>query len=169
MPDRIPPRVDTPVGVSITGWAMPMLDVTLPVEGGGGGNGSVTLNGANSVDLNASAIVRLRGVDQTAPGNAGGLRLVARQGTALVASSPGFSVSAIPQNFSVTFNSQINTATMRGLHPEVRVVEHRERLTAANALERVGAVDLVLDWCSGRQPPPTPTATPTQDGEQSTT
>jgi HAD superfamily hydrolase (TIGR01662 family) len=31
------------------------------------------------------------------------------------------------------------------------------------------AVDLVLDWCSGRQPPPTPTATPTQDGEQSTT
>ncbi|WP_206450483.1 molybdopterin-synthase adenylyltransferase MoeB, partial [Micrococcus sp. KRD026] len=36
-------------------------------------------------------------------------------------------------------------ATMRGLHPEVRVVEHRERLTAANALERVGAVDLVLD------------------------
>ncbi|MGC5048792.1 HesA/MoeB/ThiF family protein [Micrococcus porci] len=35
--------------------------------------------------------------------------------------------------------------TMRGLHPEIRVVEHRQRLAAANALELVGAVDLVVD------------------------
>lgn len=34
---------------------------------------------------------------------------------------------------------------MRGLHPEVRVVEHRERLTADNALDLVRAVDLVVD------------------------
>ena len=36
-------------------------------------------------------------------------------------------------------------ARMRALHPELRVVEHRERLTAQNALELVRAVDLVVD------------------------
>jgi len=122
MPDRIPPRVDTPATVGITGWHLPMLDVTISVEGAGGGNGSVTINGANSVDLAASATVQLRGVDQTAPGNAGGLRLVARQGPTLLASSSGFSVSSIPQNFSVSFHSQISTPTMRGL----RVNNHWE-------------------------------------------
>jgi hypothetical protein len=99
-----------------------MLDVTISVEGAGGGNGSVTINGANSVDIAASATVQLRGVDQTTPGNAGGLRLVARQGPALLASSGGFSVSSIPQNFSVSFHSQISTPTMRGL----RVNNHWE-------------------------------------------
>jgi hypothetical protein len=122
MPDRIPPRVDTPVAIGITGWMIPMLDVVLSVDGAGAGNGSVTLNGANSVDLDASATVQLCGVDQTDPGKAGGLRLVARQGPDVLASSAGFSVSSIPQNFSVTFHSQISTATMRGL----RVNNHWE-------------------------------------------
>ena len=36
-------------------------------------------------------------------------------------------------------------ARMRALHPEGRVVEHRVRLTAENALELIGAVDLVVD------------------------
>lgn len=35
--------------------------------------------------------------------------------------------------------------TIRGLHPEARVVEHRERLTSQNALERVRGMDLVVD------------------------
>jgi hypothetical protein len=116
MPDRIPPRVDTPASVGITGWHPPMLGVKFSVEGAGGGNGSVSINGAKSVDLVASATVKLRGVDQTTPGKAGGLSLVARQGPTLLASSGGFSVSSIPQNFSVSFNSQISTATMRGLN-----------------------------------------------------
>ncbi len=114
MPDRIPPRVDTPVSIGITGWLIPMLDVTISVDGAGSGNGTVTVDGANSVDLNASATVKLRGVDQTDVGKAGGLRLIAKQGPALLASSTGFSVSAIPQNWSTSFKSLI-TGTKRGI------------------------------------------------------
>ena len=114
MPDRIPPRIDTPVSVGITGWSVPMRNVTISVEGTGGGNGTVTINGANSVDLNSSATVNLRGVNQTGVGNAGRLRLVARQGPVLLASSTGFSVSSIPQNWSVSFHSLI-TGGRRGI------------------------------------------------------
>ncbi|WP_313815335.1 HAD-IIIA family hydrolase [Citricoccus sp.] len=39
----------------------------------------------------------------------------------------------------------------------------------ATAPDLATAVELVLDWSSGRQPDPTLTSTPTQDGEQSTT
>jgi hypothetical protein len=115
MPDRIPPRVDTPAAVTITGLAIPMRDITLSIDGAGGGNGTATINGAATVDLGASATVQLRGVDQTAPGKAGNLRVLASHGGTRLAASGGFSVSSIPQNFSVTFNSQISTPTMRGL------------------------------------------------------
>lgn len=102
MPDRIPPRVDTPATVGVTGWHAPWQVVRFSVEGAGGGNGSVTINGANSVDLVASATIQLRGVNQTAPGNAGNLRLVAHQGTVRVAQSSGFTVSSVPQNWSTS-------------------------------------------------------------------
>ncbi|MCT1606841.1 molybdopterin-synthase adenylyltransferase MoeB [Nesterenkonia massiliensis] len=36
-------------------------------------------------------------------------------------------------------------AVMRGLHPEVNVIEHRQPLTAQNALELVEPVDIVVD------------------------
>lgn len=113
--DRIPPRVDTPVAVGVRGVHPPMLDMTISVEGSGGGNGTATIDGAATVDLFADKTVNLRGVVSTDPGKAGNLHLVAAQGPTVFARSAGFSVSAIPQNFSVTFNSQINTATMRGL------------------------------------------------------
>jgi hypothetical protein len=115
MPDRIPPRADTPAAVTIAGLTIPMRDITLSIDGAGGGNGTVTINGAATVDLGTSATVQLRGVNQTAPGKAGNLTLVASHGGRRLATSAGFSVSSIPQNFSVTFNSQISTPTMRGL------------------------------------------------------
>lgn len=34
---------------------------------------------------------------------------------------------------------------MRGLHPEVRITEHRESITAHNALERIAGADIVID------------------------
>jgi hypothetical protein len=114
MPDRIPPRVDTPASIGITGWVKSMPDVTITVDGAGSGNGTVTVGGAKSVDLNASATVKLRGGDQTDVGKAGGLRLIAKQGPTVLASSAGFSVSAIPQNWSASFNSLI-TGTRRGI------------------------------------------------------
>jgi hypothetical protein len=91
-----------------------MRDVTISVDGTGGGNGTVTVNGAESVDLNSSATVRLRGVNQTGVGKAGGLRIVAKQGPVLLASSAGFSVSSIPQNWSISFHSLI-TGGRRGI------------------------------------------------------
>lgn len=114
MPDRIPPRVDTPVDVTISGLAIPMRDVTLSIDGAGGGNGTATINGAATADLGASATVNLRGVDQTTPGKAGNLVLVASHGATRLAASAGFSVSAIPQDWSVTLNSAV-TGPERGI------------------------------------------------------
>jgi len=110
MPDRIPPRVDTNVNVTISGWRIPMNPVVLSAEGTGGGNGTVTINGRASADLTSSATVKLRGGTQTGVGNAGKLRLVASQGGTRLARSSGFSVAAIPQNFSITFNSELSGA-----------------------------------------------------------
>lgn len=121
MPDRIPPRVDTVVGVGVVGWHPPLLPVTLRVDGAGGGNGEATINGAATVDVTASTAVNLRGTTQTTPGNAGNLHLVAEQGGARLATSNAFSVSAIPQNFSITFNSLV-TGARRG----IRVNNHWE-------------------------------------------
>jgi hypothetical protein len=121
MPDRIPPRVDTIVGVGIVGWRIPMAPVTLSIDGAGGGNSNATIDGAATVDLTNTAAVRLRGTAQTSVGNAGNLRLVAEQGGTRLATSNAFSVSAIPQNFSITFNSLI-TGARRG----IRVNNHWE-------------------------------------------
>jgi outer membrane protein OmpA-like peptidoglycan-associated protein len=107
MPDRIPPRVDTIVGVGIAGFLFPMLPITLSIEGAGGGNGTATIDGAATVDLTASAAVRLRGVDQTDVGKAGNLKLVADQGGTRLAASNNFSVSTIPQNHTIAFNCLI--------------------------------------------------------------
>ena len=91
-----------------------MRPITLSIDGAGGGNGTATINGAATVDLTSSAAVRLRGVDQTAVGNAGNLRLVAEQGGTRLATSAGFSVSSIPQNWSITLNALV-TGPERGI------------------------------------------------------
>lgn len=114
MADRIPPRVNTPVAVGITGLTIPMRDITLSIEGAGGGNGTATINGSATVDLGASATVQLKGVDQTDVGSAGNLTLVASQGGTRLAASAGFSVAAIPQNWSVTLNALV-TGPERGI------------------------------------------------------
>lgn len=106
VPDRIPPRVDTPVSVVFGGTPNPAAPVTLSIDGAGGANGTATINGAASdaFSVAGAQVVNLRGVTQTSIGSAGGLTLVARQRGAVLASSPGFSVSSIPQNMSFTFN-----------------------------------------------------------------
>lgn len=114
MADRIPPRVDTPVSVAISGWHIPMANVEVSVEGTGSGNGDVSVNGASSASLQGSATVQLRGVTQTDPGNAGRLHLVARQGSAELARSGAFSVAAIIQDVVVSFNTLL-TGSRRGI------------------------------------------------------
>lgn len=107
MPDRIPPRVDTTVGVGIVGFSSPMRSITLSLDGAGGGNGSATINGAATASLTGSSVVRLRGVNQTAVGNVGNLRLVADQGSTRLATSNAFSVSSVPQNHTISFACRI--------------------------------------------------------------
>jgi hypothetical protein len=107
MPDRIPPRVDTAVGVGILGWTPPMLPITISLEGAGGGNGTATIDGAATADLSSTMTVNLRGVDQTAVGSGGNLRLVAHQGTTRLAASNRFSVASIPQNWGIAFHSLV--------------------------------------------------------------
>lgn len=113
MPNRIPPRKGESVKVSVSGFTKGATPVTVEVEGSGGAPGTVTVNGAASIDIKASKSVTLKGTAQTAPGSGGGLRLVARQGATILAASNTFTVSAIPQNYKDTFVSLL-TGAKRG-------------------------------------------------------
>lgn len=109
---RIVPRKNTSVNVTITG-ATAANPVILSIDGGGSGNGTVTINGAASDTLIGSGVVNLKGGDQTDPGNANKLKLVAKQGTAVLAQSNSFSVASFPLNYTDTFLSLI-TGPSRG-------------------------------------------------------
>ena len=84
-------------------------------------NGSVTLNGAATADITSSGDVNFRGEFATAPtdangvpgGNAGHLRATLRVHGQDTTQSNGFSVTAIPQNFKVTFDEPV-TGWRRG-------------------------------------------------------
>jgi hypothetical protein len=101
---RIPPRVDTDVAVTVTGWSAPMPDVVLSIEGAGAANGTATINGSATHNLTSTATVKLKGGTQTTPGNAGKLKLVAHQNATRLAESNAFSVAAYPKEIGFKFN-----------------------------------------------------------------
>lgn len=111
--DRIPPRVDTPVELTVTGFTTPMAPLTLSIAGASAANGTATINGGATHNVTASGAVLLQGGTQTSPGNGGNLNLVATQGTTEIARSAPFSVSAVPQFYTDTFSSEL-TGTDRG-------------------------------------------------------
>lgn len=115
MPNRIPPRVDTDVVVSISGYSPPMADLVFSIAGANTTNGQATIDGAATKVQNNSATLKLRGTTQTTPGSSGNLQLVAKQNGTQLANSNSFSVSSIPQNFSVSFDSLINTGSRWGI------------------------------------------------------
>ena len=106
--DRIPPRVDTefdnlgnPLDVNVT----PVLGaigqfVQIAIEDQSSSNGTVSINGNPTLFITQSQKIKLRGLTQTVPGNAGRLNLIARVRDSTIRSS-GFSVSAIPINFQL--------------------------------------------------------------------
>jgi hypothetical protein len=102
-PDRIPPRVDTPVEVGVAGWSMPMLPITLKIEGAGGGDGTVTIDGGPTAEISASTTVQLRGQDQSEFGFADELRLAAYLGPVRLSASEPFSVAAWPVTIKFFF------------------------------------------------------------------
>lgn len=110
--DRIPPGVDTPVAIAITGFAGGG-PVRLSVAGASAANGTVTIDGVATKDLVGSATVNLRGATQSSPGNAGKLNLIASQGGTEIGRSGGFSVSAVPQFYTDVFDHDL-TGGRRG-------------------------------------------------------
>ncbi len=113
--DRIPPRVDTPASIDVSGLAPIAQPVTLSIDGGSAANGTVTIDGAATKDLRGAATVNLRGGVQTAPGNAGNLRLVASQAGTEIARGAPFSVSAVPQFYSDAFVNDLLAGPRRGV------------------------------------------------------
>jgi hypothetical protein len=94
--------VDTDVAVTVTGTAA--TPVTLSIDGASAANGTATINGAPTHDITGTETVKLKGVDQTTPGNAGKLKLVASQGATHLKKSNAFSVAAYPKEIGFKFN-----------------------------------------------------------------
>jgi hypothetical protein len=131
MPDRIPPTAVTPIDVQVT----PDLSgsgqsITLAVNNQDASNGTVTIDGGDTLDLTSSGIVSLSGLTQTAPAadgslsasNAGKLDLVVQvrgQDTVL---SNGFSVAAIMTGMTATFDMAVTRGKTRGVDVEYSYV-----------------------------------------------
>jgi hypothetical protein len=90
-----------------------MLPIQISVDGSGGNNGTVTVDGAASTDMTSGGTVRLRGTAQTVPGSGGNLKLVARWSGQQMAARNAFSVAAIPQDM-VLSNFSALTGSTRG-------------------------------------------------------
>ena len=123
MPDRIPPRANSPFDITVTpDLAGSGQAVTLAVTGQNASTGTVTINGNDTQDLTSSSSVNLSGGTQTAPtagytaGNAGNLMLTVRVRGQDTAQSAGFSVAAIPVNWSIALPSNsLVTGSRRGI------------------------------------------------------
>jgi hypothetical protein len=143
--DRIPPNVNTPAAITVAGVGASGPAVTLSVEGANATNGTVTIDGAATKDLRSGATVQLKGGTQTTPGNAGNLTLVAKQAGTELARSGGFSVSSIPQNWSITFISFVTEATdpgRRGIRVRNAWESDSQRLADLNEAERSELVEI---------------------------
>lgn len=109
MPDRIPPRVNTAVHVTV----QPDLGTSgqtihLIPKNNNSTNGDFTINGTTFQDITGTTDVQLQGTTQTAPtaapggGNASKLNLDAQVRGQDAVLSPGFSIAAVIQNLTET-------------------------------------------------------------------
>lgn len=95
MPDRIPPRVETPVEVTIPASTTPTTIRSVPTATSGE-PGQVVINGKPTADITASGTVSVRGTVQTTSRFFSQLSLVAEQGGKEVGRSDPFAVAALP-------------------------------------------------------------------------
>ncbi len=108
MPDRIPPRVTTLEDITVTPDDLSSCgeSVSLTVIGQDSNHGIVTINGQSTPQvITRSETIDLSspdGATQTEPGYAGNLQLVAIAHGVHAVQSYGFSVAAIPQNYTET-------------------------------------------------------------------
>lgn len=111
-PDRIPPRIRTPVSIGISGLEPAMAPVTVSVEGASPDNGEPTIDGKASVDLTESTDVRLSAGEKQQSTKPRGLRLVAKQGTTQLARGAPFSVAAYPLELGFKYYSKMVAETI---------------------------------------------------------
>jgi hypothetical protein len=113
---RIPPNVDTFVDVQVSELKEGDAPVYFSVDGRKEKYGTATVNGVNSFEVTAAQSLKLalKGAIQTAAGKGGKLKLTAHQGGKEIAKSGGFSVAAIPEDWSVTLKSRIDDADRKG-------------------------------------------------------
>jgi PKD domain/Glucodextranase, domain B/IPT/TIG domain len=101
VPDRIPPRVDTSIHITVApDLGSSGKQIHLILKNNNATNGDLTIAGGTTKDITATTDVALRGTVQTTPGNAGNIKVVAQVRSQDAVTSGGFSVAAIPQNFS---------------------------------------------------------------------
>jgi hypothetical protein len=110
MNSRIPPRIDQPIAVAITGAG----SVDISIDGASVANGTATLDGAGTKNLAASGTINLRGATQSTAGHAGNLRLVAKVGGTTMGTSNSFTICAIPTTVTVSLANLIS-GTERGI------------------------------------------------------
>jgi peptidoglycan hydrolase-like protein with peptidoglycan-binding domain len=117
MPDRIPPKIDVPVDVTLPGGAAtPTTVKAVPTQAGGAEPGEVLIDGKPSADLTASGTVTVQGTAQTFSRFVNQLSLVAVQGGKEIARSAPFAVAAIPVGIDTTKDSDSGRGSpLRGM------------------------------------------------------
>jgi hypothetical protein len=120
--DRIPPRVNTPVQVTITpDLGASGQTIVLTELNNNATNGDFTIDGSAMDTVTATKMVNVSGTVQTAAtggtggGNAGNLNIVAQVRGQNAVQSSGFSVSSIPVNFSTSLAGNYNDGSLVGL------------------------------------------------------
>jgi hypothetical protein len=107
MNDRIPPRTNTPETIKVTpnlSGSGESVNLYFPLVSSG--QGVVTIDGNADEDISYTRSVTLSGTVQTSPGNAENLKLTVRVRGQNTVQSNGFSVAAIPVNFSTQLFSK---------------------------------------------------------------
>lgn len=115
---RIPPRIGSNIGVVIKKNIRGLTPLTLRVNGNGGPNGTASVNGAESLQINNSASFTLKGLSQTAAGNSNRLSLVLiapyQERGLIVNRSPGFTIASKPLKWNLSAQQDLNDANVEG-------------------------------------------------------
>ncbi len=137
---RVPPGRRAGVTVDLSGLPSGST-VAIDIEGSGGANGTAV---ALASSLSGSSSVIIEGGTQTAPGNAGNLRVRASMGGTALGRSPGFTVAAWPRDFTISRHSDVNTSGVVGLFVNIGCVSDSASgsLTDLNEAEHTEIVDI---------------------------
>lgn len=102
--NRIPPRKETEVTVSVSGIPEGSEGVLISCDAATMANGKVKINDEKSLYVKGNQTLRVKGTNQTNPGHDNRLSLVAHDGETELARSNTFSVAAYPE--TITFATQ---------------------------------------------------------------